>query len=74
MGTPPATAVSGAAAEITRNVTAPTPRLFFRSWFAPDAVEVFAMEFPSSNWRRLILILFHYLNHQCEYRLANKSM
>jgi hypothetical protein len=34
-GTPPATAVSGAAAETTRTVMAPTPRLFLRNWFAP---------------------------------------
>lgn len=30
-GTPPATAVKGAAAETTRKVTAATPRLFFRN-------------------------------------------
>ena len=48
-GTPPATAVSGAAAETTRNVTAPTPRLFLRNWFAPpgDTVSLVMILLPS---------------------------
>ncbi|MCY1300464.1 hypothetical protein D9M70_500290 [compost metagenome] len=51
-GTPPATAVKGAAAETTRKVTAPTPRAFLRNWFAPVTGEDgLSIVLGSPGWR-----------------------